>query len=348
MQAKKRYLLTTVGLGCFILLGYWSLWSASSGRDDNNPYRLQPRSFHGEKDHASDQDVHISAQQRRKTARPSTKDPENDCRMETCFDFGRCRNGFKVYVYPTRSRISSKYEEILRAIRESPYITADPTEACILIPSVDTLDRDKLSKDSYVHHIKDQIETLKYWNNGQNHFVFNLYAGTWPEYVEDDYGFDPGRAMIAQASMSNAHYRPGFDVSFPLFHKEHAFKGGESGYLTSNNVPPIREYVLTFKGKRYLTGIGSETRNSLYHIHNDKDIILLTTCRHGKEWRSIMDERCEKDNEDYDKNFLCTVIILPESVNGISQLVYIIGARNKRSVQNSPNKVPACASQHQV
>jgi len=54
-----------------------------------------------------------------------------------------------------------------------------------------------------------------------------------------------------------------------------------------------------------LTGIGSETRNSLFHIHNKKDIILLTTCRHGKNWqktaKKLNDTRCDQDNEEYDK-----------------------------------------------
>ena len=86
-----------------------------------------------------------------------------------------------------------------------------------------------------------------------------------------------------------------------LFQKEHAYRGGEAGHLSTNNVPPTRRYILTFKGKRYLTGIGSETRNSLYHIHNGVDIILLTTCRHGKGWQTMKDERCATDNLEYDK-----------------------------------------------
>jgi len=108
--------------------------------------------------------------------------------------------------------------------------------------------------------------------------------------------------MLAKASTSRIHYRPGFDISFPLFHREHSFRTGEPGALTSRQAsPPVRGYLLSFKGKRYLVGIGSETRNSLYHIHNGRDIILLTTCKHGKGWRNVEDRRCEADNQEYER-----------------------------------------------
>ena len=47
-------------------------------------------------------------------------------------------------------------------------------------------------------------------------------------------------------------------------------------------------------------GIGSDTRNSLHHLHNGEDIVMTTTCKHGKNWRELMDERCEEDNAEYD------------------------------------------------
>ena len=71
--------------------------------------------------------------------------------------------------------------------------------------------------------------------------------------------------------------------------------------MTSGILASHRRYTLVFKGKRYLVGIGSETRNSLHHIDNGQDIILLTTCKHGKDWKNMEDERCERDNKEYDK-----------------------------------------------
>ena len=47
---------------------------------------------------------------------------------------------------------------------------------------------------------------------------------------------------------------------------------------------PLGQYLVSFKGKRYLNGIGSETRNSLHYIHDGQRSVMLTTCRHGKNW----------------------------------------------------------------
>ena len=48
-------------------------------------------------------------------------------------------------------------------------------------------------------------------------------------------------------------------------------------------------------------GIGSETRNSLHHLHDGSDVVLVTTCRHNKDWRDFKDERCDQDNAEYDR-----------------------------------------------
>ena len=222
------------------------------------------------------------------------------CHMETCFDFDRCKNGFKVYLYPRVVPVSAPYAKILSVIERSRYLTANPHEACVFIPSIDTLDQDVLSKD-YVPDVGAKLQALPYWNGGRNHIMFNQYSGTWPDYGEELKFIEQG--ILVKSSMSIDWIRYGHDVSMPLFAKNHPQSGGEMGYLhnASNSIPSVRQYLLAFKGKRYLNGVGSDTRNILYHIHNAKDIVLLTTCKHGKGWEKLADERCYIDNEEYDK-----------------------------------------------
>ncbi|XP_072357134.1 exostosin-1-like isoform X1 [Scyliorhinus torazame] len=227
---------------------------------------------------------------------------DSRCRMETCFDLSLCETrGFRVYIYPQSrgDKVSESYQKILASIQGSRYYTPDPHQACLFVMGIDTLDRDQLSLQ-YIHDVDSKIQSFPLWNNGRNHLIFNLYSGTWPDYTED-LGFDVGQAMVAKASFYMESYRPHFDVSIPLFSREHPQKGGEKGWLLYNNVPPRRKYLLVFKGKRYLTGIGSDTRNALHHIHNGKDIISLTTCKHGKDWEKHKDGRCDRDNQQYEK-----------------------------------------------
>ncbi|XP_053680878.1 exostosin-1 isoform X1 [Anopheles nili] len=231
------------------------------------------------------------------------------CRMETCFDFSKCSDkNFFVYVYPPEPLnslgapppISQNYQKIISAIQESRYYTTDPTQACLFVLGIDTLDRDSLSED-FVRNVPSRLQRLPHWNNGRNHIIFNLYSGTWPDYNENGLGFDPGQAILAKASMSVQLLRPGFDVSIPLFHKQFPLRGGNNGYVVSNNFPTNKKYLLAFKGKRYVHGIGSETRNSLFHLHNARDFVLVTTCKHGKSWRDLQDARCDEDNREYDR-----------------------------------------------
>ncbi|XP_065600625.1 exostosin-like 1 isoform X1 [Cyrtonyx montezumae] len=224
------------------------------------------------------------------------------CRMESCFDASRCqKHGFKVFTYP-RERgepVSESYGKILASIERSRYYTPRPEDACLFVLGIDTLDRDPLSAH-YVRSVEQKIRASPLWNSGRNHLIFNLYAGTWPNYTEE-LGFDIGHAMLAKASFYSENFRPGFDVSIPLFPREHPQRGGQRGWLRRDSVPPQKKYLLVFKGKRYLTGIGSGTRNALHHIHNGRDIVSLTTCRHGKDWERHKDTRCDQDNADYEK-----------------------------------------------
>uniref|UniRef100_A0AAY5F6F8 Exostosin glycosyltransferase 1 n=1 Tax=Electrophorus electricus TaxID=8005 RepID=A0AAY5F6F8_ELEEL len=328
MQAKKRYLISLLTGAFLVLLFYFGgVPGPATGRSRydriRNGYRSdQPwphfsdrlQSFNPwDQTDTEEYNIHISPKQKRDVNTSVYKGKR--CRMDSCFEFSLCkRNGFKVYVYPQQKgeKISESYQNILSTIEGSRFYTSDPSQACLFVLSLDTLDRDQLSPQ-YVHNLKTKVQNLPLWNNGRNHLIFNLYSGTWPDYTED-LGFDIGQAMLAKASISTENFRPNFDVSIPLFSKEHPRTGGERGYLKYNTIPPFRKYMLVFKGKRYLTGIGSDTRNALYHVHNAEDVVLLTTCKHGKDWQKHKDARCDKDNKYTMNDIVVTSLSLSLSV----------------------------------
>ncbi|KAF5403225.1 Glucuronyl/N-acetylglucosaminyl transferase EXT1 [Paragonimus heterotremus] len=258
---------------------------------------------------------------------------DQPCTMDTCFDYSRCTTDLKVYIYPPSRirppRTSSTYNKILTALTRYKFVTDNPVEACIFIPRLDLLDRDPLSPQ-FVPFMNRRLAHLPYWNTlpvqktleqlkvdveadnglkqptpGRNHLLFNLYAGTWPTYREDDYRSALGQAILAKASFSTRKIRSKFDISLPLFHPQHPL----TSTLNSGSVEQFvrlrstirRPILLSFKGKRYVNGIGSESRNALFHLHNGDDVILVTTCRHGLDWMRHADKRCPIDMALYDK-----------------------------------------------
>ena len=224
------------------------------------------------------------------------------CTMARCFDTNRCHGDFRVYVYPDTEgmKVSGLFRKFLRILRNSQFYTSDPDKACVLVPSWDTLDRDKLS-DEYVAKLPS-LWTLPHWNGGRNHLFFNLYSGSWPTYSEN-LDFDTGQSMVAKASFNMESFRDRFDISLPLLHTSHPERGTFPSILSTegNVLPPKRKYHLAFKGKRYLYGLGVEPRRSLYHIHNSRDIVMVTTCRHNKNWERYQDSRCGNDNALYNR-----------------------------------------------
>lgn len=89
-----------------------------------------------------------------------------NCSYWDCFNVYRCGEKLTIYVYPlidyvdssankkndkvassTMSVLSKEFFEILKSIVESPYYTSDPKEACILVPSIDTLNLNRINID---------------------------------------------------------------------------------------------------------------------------------------------------------------------------------------------------------
>lgn len=86
-------------------------------------------------------------------------EPRNPtCSHYDCFNIYRCGQRDKkiqVYVYPLKNyideegkqispHISLEYYKILKTIVNSKYYSPNPEEACILVPSIDTLNQNKL------------------------------------------------------------------------------------------------------------------------------------------------------------------------------------------------------------
>lgn len=195
MQAKKRYLL--VLLSCaFLAYCYFGGYRLKS-QIVTPVYQRLPH-FLDVTDQLYDSDVDSSPHIRRMGEFQG--DNYNKCRMETCFDLERCRNDFKVFVYPSAGDSDSEvdgelppppqspsYQKLLNVIIESRYYTSDPAQACLFVLAIDTLDRDSLSPD-YVRNVQARLQRLRLWNNGRNHVIFNLYSGTWPDYLEESLG----------------------------------------------------------------------------------------------------------------------------------------------------------------
>lgn len=217
MQAKRRYLLVFV-------VAFLTIWYFGG-------YHFRHKQSVPFDDHHLLSYVNLNSivtgYTPRKGRLAMQSDPKLSCRMESCFDFSKCEKDFKVFVYPQEENNipSPSYIKLLNVLLESRYYTADPKEACLFVLSIDTIDRDRLSSNDYVRNLQIKIQRLPYWNDGLNHLIFNLYSGTWPNYTENDLDFDFGKAILAKASMSEDHVRPGFDISIPLFHKIHPEKG---------------------------------------------------------------------------------------------------------------------------
>ncbi|KRT81092.1 hypothetical protein AMK59_5573 [Oryctes borbonicus] len=150
--------------------------------------------------------------------------PMNEnCSYWDCFNVFRCgRTGhdrITVYVYPLEKyvdengipiteTISKEYFEILDTIVNSNYYTANPNEACLFIPSIDTLNQDRIRPQL----IAKVLEKLPYWSDGINHLFFNMLAGMAPDFspiIE----LNTANAIVAGADFDTYTFRIGFDIS---------------------------------------------------------------------------------------------------------------------------------------
>lgn len=155
-------------------------------------------------------------------------EPRNTkCSYWDCFNVYRCGNTgherISVYVYPpvkfvdednvpATELMSKQFYLILDTVLKSKYYTANPYEACLFLPAIDTLNQDRFR----MNLTSRALRSLPYWYNGENHLIFNMIAGTSPEF-NPTLDLETGYALIAGADFDTYSYRTGFDISIPLF-----------------------------------------------------------------------------------------------------------------------------------
>lgn len=132
-----------------IVQAWGGAWSAVWWGGASPPPPLAPHSL-------------LGARERRleagsKAARPRPR--VRDCTHWDCLNVYRCgqrgRDRLSVYVYPPERYvdengtpaappISQQYYALLETIIQSEYYTPDPSEACLFVPGIDTLNQDVL------------------------------------------------------------------------------------------------------------------------------------------------------------------------------------------------------------
>lgn len=119
---------------------------------------------------------------------------KNDkCTYYDCFNVYKCNHGgtsnLFIYIYPTKhyvdeknipigSFMSKEYFEVLTTIQKSPYFTSNPEKACIFVPSMDILNQNRFRTEETSY----ALSSLPHWNQGENHFLFNMISGASPDY----------------------------------------------------------------------------------------------------------------------------------------------------------------------
>lgn len=170
------------------------------------------------------------------------------CQMISCFDYSKCSliSGFPVYVYSMDDYLSQNTlsdfikTSVLSTLKRSPYVTSDPSTACVFVVLLGESSAKLLSSD-----IEDSLRKLPNWNgDGQNHLILNVARSVTNFDMFQD--VNTGRAMVAQSSFVETKFRTKFDIVIPP-------SLGKSDGPVWEELPPLspirRKYFLSFVGQ---------------------------------------------------------------------------------------------------
>ncbi|XP_077293542.1 exostosin glycosyltransferase sotv [Arctopsyche grandis] len=201
-----------------------------------------------------------------------------DCTHWDCLNVYRCggrgRDRLSVYVYPPQRYTNEKGDEaapplslqyytLLKTIIQSEYYTPDPTEACLFVPGIDTLNQETIN----LKLTEQALQSLSHWENGENHIIFNMVPGTNPDYntVID---LHTGRALIAGAGFNSWTYRTSFDVSLPFFSLD---------AVSYNDNYPVEKSYFVISSQMNLYDDHVQDLQEMSEIHGEL-LLLLGTC----------------------------------------------------------------------
>ncbi|KAL1506409.1 hypothetical protein ABEB36_005779 [Hypothenemus hampei] len=218
-----------------------------------------------------------------------TSPTDTKCTHWDCFNIYRCghtgHERIAVYVYPlaryvdengasATPQVSKEYYDLINAIVNSKYYTANPEEACLFIPFIDTLNEDQLN----VNLTWRALNQLPMWSNGENHLIFNMISGKSPILSTQ-----LGKALVAGADFDTYTIRKKYDISIPVFSPVAKF-----AYI--NNTSHFRNIKVVSSQINIDLYFMDELRN-LNKKFNDQ-ILLLDQCN-----EKGYQKRCEVNTE---------------------------------------------------
>ncbi|RZF37962.1 hypothetical protein LSTR_LSTR005462 [Laodelphax striatellus] len=216
--------------------------------------------------------------------------PRNDrCNYFDCFNVYKC--GHKgsgkilVFVYPVKEYVdhkgnavapmSKEFFGILQAVVKSRYYTPNPEEACLFVPSIDTLNQNRFN----VKKTSQALSMLPMWHNGENHLIWNMLPGSPPTF-SNVVELNIGNAVIAGAGFDSWTYRAGFDVSLPVY----------SPYADQLKFDPYQEREWLLLSSQ--VNIHPDFESELAQIESDNsDLFMLLEPCEGRENASL---RCHQ------------------------------------------------------
>lgn len=155
---------------------------------------------------------------------PAPRLGDTACSLSSCFDFSRCSvtSGLPVYLYQ-----GSDHPELHSSLSPSPYLTTQPTTACLYLAIVGPT---------------THLASLPHWSgDGRNHLLLV------PHYP-DLGGQHTGRAMIVSSVGVEGQFRHKYDLVLPPLVVDQGTDPPWARYPAL--VPVVREFLLVFDGQQ--------------------------------------------------------------------------------------------------